>query len=206
MSQIALPFDWPAAESDRDFIVTPANSAAIRHMDHWSLWPLAVTILTGPRKSGRSFLGRIFAARSGAQLIDGAERVDEERLFHAWNRAQADHKPLLLIADAPVPIWEVTLPDLRSRLAATPHVAISNPDDALIVALIERLMAARGLALGRDVASWISRRIERSYIAVNRVVDALDEAAWSKRSRISVTVARDALVRAGVIEDSSDLV
>ena len=26
-----------------------------------SLWPVPVTILTGPRKSGRSFLGRIFA-------------------------------------------------------------------------------------------------------------------------------------------------
>lgn len=202
MNQIALPFDWPAAEKESDFIVSTANQMAVRHLDHLALWPVMATILTGPRKSGRSFLGRIFALRANARLIDDAERVDEEILFHAWNRASADHRPLLIIADAPPPIWRVALPDLQSRLAATPHIAIGDPDDALIAGLLERLMAARGLAMGPDVASWLSQRIERSYVAVLRAVDLLDAAAWSRRGRITIPLARETLAAASVIEDS----
>ena len=40
------------------------NADAVRHLGHWSLWPVTATLLTGPRKSGRSLLGRIFAAKS----------------------------------------------------------------------------------------------------------------------------------------------
>lgn len=202
MNQIALPLSWPAPETESDFIVTPANADAVRHLGHWSLWPVMATVLTGPRKSGRSFLGRIFAARSGGALVDGGEEADEEELFHAWNRALADHRPLLVIADAPCAQWDIALPDLRSRLAATPHVAIGGPDDALVKALIERLMATRGIAFAADLPEWIARRIERSYVAIHRAVDMLDQAAWARRGKISVASAREALVAANVIEDS----
>jgi hypothetical protein len=202
VSQFALPLDWPAAERESDFIVTGANADAVRHLGHWSLWPVMVTVLTGPRKSGRSFLGRIFAARSGATLLDNGEQADEEMLFHAWNSAVSDRRPLLIIADHPSSRWEIALPDLRSRLAATPHVAIGAPDDALVKALIERLMATRGLAFGPDVPEWIARRIERSYVTIHRAVDVLDQAAWTRRRKIGITAAREALLAGNVIEDS----
>lgn len=202
MNQIALPLAWPAPESESDFIVAPANADAVRHLGHWSLWPVMATVLTGPRKSGRSFLGRLFAARSGAKLIDGGEEADEEALFHAWNSALSTRRPLLIIADAPCGQWDIVLPDLRSRLTATPHVAIGQPDDALVRALLERLMASRGLAFASELPEWIARRIERSYVAIHRAIDALDQAAWARRGKINTTSAREALVTANVIEDS----
>ena len=101
MSQIALPLDWPAGAQESDYVVSEANQPLIRHLDHWSLWPVMATIITGPRKSGRSLLGRIFAAKAGGELIDNAERHDEESVFHAWNRAQGRRRPLILIADQP---------------------------------------------------------------------------------------------------------
>ena len=204
MMQFALPLDWPAAQGEQDFIVSDSNRLAVRHLGHCSLWPVQATILTGPRKSGRSFLGRIFAARSGGRLIDNAESVDEESIFHAWNAAQATRRPLLLIADASPPLWQVALPDLASRLAATPQIVIGQPDDALMVALIEHLTMVRGLPVGPDVAEWIAHRIERSHVAVLRAVDALDAAAWSRKGRIGIAFVRDALKAAAVIEDSSE--
>lgn len=202
MSQFALPLDWPAAERESDFIVSTANADAVRHLGHWSLWPVMATVLTGPRKSGRSFLGRIFANRSGGTLVDGGEQTDEETLFHAWNSAISDRRPLLIIADTPCSEWNIALPDLQSRLAATPHVAIGDPDDALVRALLERLMAARGLAFSVDVPEWIARRIERNYVSIHHAVDIIDQAAWSRRRKISIHGAREALVVANVIEDS----
>lgn len=199
MNQIALPLDWPTVESDDDFMVSESNRAAFDHFRRWSLWPVMATLLTGPRKSGRSMLGRIVARRTGGRLIDDAERQDEEVLFHAWNEAQATRRPLLLIADGAPPAWEVRLPDLRSRLAATPHVEVGAPDDALIGGLIVKLLGDRGIAVPPDLPQFLVPRIERSHIAVQRVVEALDQAALSSHRRMTVPMARQALVAQGLI-------
>ena len=193
MSQIALPLDWPAGDSEQDYLVSEANQPLIRHFEHWSLWPVMSTMLTGPRKSGRSLLGRIFAAKTGGELIDNAELADEEAIFHAWNRAQANHKPLILIVNAPPPTWVIRLPDLRSRLAATPVVRIEEPDDALVGQLIEKLCHTRGLAAPPELVRYLVPRIERSYFGVHRAIDALDELAYEQRQRLTVPLARRAL-------------
>lgn len=160
------------------------------------------TILTGPRLSGRSLLARRFVATSGGRLFERAEDADEEMLFHAWNAAQAARRPLLLIADHPPPAWTPRLPDLASRLAATPHVAIDDPDDALFAALLGKLMAARGLVAPPDLARYLLPRVERSYLAIHQVVEALDRHLLSRGGRPSVPVTRRALEEAGIIEGS----
>ena len=203
--QIALPFEWPADEDERDFIISDANRLAVKHLEHWSLWPVMATVLTGPRKSGRSLLGRIFATKSGGRFVDNADSQDEEKLFHAWNSAQAEHKPLLLAADLPPAKWRIRLPDLRSRLLASPHIAIEEPDPLLMAGLIEKLLHARGLAAPQEVIRYVVPRIERSYIGVGRIVDALDEIALARRRAVSLKVAREALATMGVTDDSYKL-
>jgi hypothetical protein len=193
MSQIALPLDWPAGDKEQDYLVSEANLPVIRHFEHWSLWPVMATILTGPRKSGRSLLGRIFVAKIGGELIDNAEDAEEEAVFHAWNRAQERHRPLILIANAAPPIWAVRLPDLRSRLGATPVVRIEEPDDILVGQLIEKLCHARGLAAPPELIRYLVPRIERSYFGVHRTIDALDELAYAQRQRLTIPLARRAL-------------
>jgi hypothetical protein len=187
------------ADSDEDFLISAANKAAFDHFKRWSLWPVMATVLTGPRKSGRSLLGRIVTRKIGGRLFDNAEAHDEEALFHAWNEAQEKRRPLLLIADTPPPLWEVKLPDLRSRLAATPHVRIEEPDDALLGDLVTKLLADRGILVPPELGEFLIPRIERSYLAVQRVVDVLDRFALSQHKRITVPMARRALVDAGLI-------
>jgi hypothetical protein len=200
MSQIALPLDWPVADRDEDFLISDANRAAFEHFKHWSLWPVMATILTGPRKSGRSLLGRIFVRKTGGRLFDDAEEHEEESLFHAWNEAQAKRRPLLIIAAAPPPTWEIRLPDLRSRLTATPQVRIEQPDDALLGDLIIKLLGDRGVAAPPELADYLVPRIERSYVTVQRIVDALDHAMLSHNRRMTVPMARRALVEAGLMK------
>jgi chromosomal replication initiation ATPase DnaA len=199
VSQIALPLDWPVADSDQDFLISDANRAAFDHLKRWSVWPVMATLLTGPRKSGRSLLGRIFVRKTGGRLFDDAERHDEEAIFHAWNEAQEKRRPLLIVADAPPPLWQVALPDLRSRLAATPHVEIGDPDDALIGGLIVKLLGDRGIAAPSEVAAFLVPRIERSYLAVQPVVEALDRALLSHHRRITLAMVRRALTEEGII-------
>lgn len=200
MGQIALPLNWPVADREEDFLVSDANRAAFDHFKRWSLWPVMATILTGPRKSGRSLLGRIFVRKTGGRLFDDAESHYEEALFHAWNEAQERRRPLLIIADAPPPLWEVALPDLRSRLTATPHVAIALPDDALIGDLVVKLLGHRGIAVPPEIPEYLVPRIERSYVAVQQVVDVLDREMLHQHRHMTVPMARRALTDAGMIK------
>jgi hypothetical protein len=200
MDQIALPLNWPVADSDSDFIITDANRMAFEHLRRWALWPVMATILTGPRKSGRSLLGRIFARNTGGRLFDTGEAQDEEELFHAWNQAQSSRKPMLIVADAPPPLWRVALPDLRSRLAATPHATIGEPYDALIGGFVTKLLDDRGIAVPPELAAFLVPRIERSYVAVQQVVDLLDRAMLSNHRRMTLPLARQALAEAGLIK------
>ena len=191
MSQIALPLGWPADERQEDFIVGESNARAVRHLEHWGTWPVMATVLSGPRKSGRSLLGRLFAAKSGGRVFDDADQRPEEELFHAWNAAQENRKPLLIVADAAPPVWKVRLPDLRTRLAATPAVAIGDPDDPVAAGLFEKLLIQRGLQVPPGLIQYIMPRIDRTHVGIIQAVDALDEAALARRVRLTVKLARD---------------
>lgn len=193
MSQISLPFDWPGQGTDDDFLVSDANRIAVRHLEGWRDWPIAISVLGGPALSGRSLLGRQFAAASGGAVIDDAQGQDERLLFNAWNDAQTSRRPLLLIGRDPPTQWPVALPDLRSRLAAAPFVAIEEPDEALARALIERALARMGASYAADLPDWLLRRIERSYAAIEGVTRILNDAALSSGRKISVAMAKEAL-------------
>ena len=193
MTQIALPLDWPAEEANDAFIVTASNELAVRRIQAFATWPVCTMILTGPRKSGRSLFGRLFAARADAVLIDDAEGRDETEIVHAWNEAQARRRPLLMIADAPPPLWAVDLPDLRSRLSATPVVAFADPDEDLIAQLIAQLLERRGIAAAPGLIAYLAPRIERSHYAIIMLVDRLDAVSLSRRRAVTVSLAREIL-------------
>lgn len=199
--QFALPLDWPQGSDESRFIVSDANQAAFEHFRRWASWPVKATILTGPRRSGRSLLARSFVARVGGRLFDDAQRHDEEALFHAWNQAQDTGRPLVMVADDGPPVWLPALPDLRTRLAVTPVVRIEQPDDALFGALIQRLFADRGLHLPDEALRYVVARVTRDYWTAERVVEAIDRFAIAERARLTVPVVKRALVMAGLIEE-----
>lgn len=193
MDQMALPLGWPPAEADDAFIVTDANRQAVAHFAHHGTWPVMATILTGPRKSGRSLLARLTVRRLGGALIDDAERHDERAIFAAWNDAQATRRPLIIVAHAAPPEWQVRLPDLRSRLSATPVTTIGQPDQELLAALLTRLLERRGLMVTTEVANYAATHTERSYVALLDLVERIDAAALAKRRSVTMPLVRNVL-------------
>lgn len=205
MSQFALPLAWPTDARDAEFLVSASNAAAIRMLERRAEWPVHAAILAGPPRSGRSTLARVFAARLGAAIIDDAPSRPEEELFHAWNRAQAEQRPLILVADAAPPVWQVTLPDLRSRLGASPVAAIEPPDNVLIALLLERGFDRRHLDARPDLIAWLAARLERSHVAVEDVLDRLTRAVAEQQRRLSIPMARATLATtAGLIPRSDE--
>lgn len=193
--QMVLPLRWKAAQGQKDFYVSQANQDAVQFLDSWSTWPLPAAILIGPTGSGKSHLAAIFARRANARLWDDADRAtSEEELFHAWNTAMEERRPLLMTARSAPADWNIALADLRSRLAATPRVQIRSPDDALLEALFQKLWRDRGIDLPAEVASYILTRIERSFESAARAVDLIDRTALSAQRAITIPLAREALL------------
>jgi hypothetical protein len=198
--QIALPLDWPQSQGESRLIVSEANRDAFDHFRKWSMWPVKATLLTGPRRSGRSLLARNFVERVGGRLVERADREDEEELFHAWNAAQESGRPLVMIVDQVPPDWEIALPDLKTRIAVTPVTRISEPDDILFDALIELHFADRGLHIPREGLRFMSERIHRDYWSVERAVEVVDRFAIAERARVSLPTIRRALIESGIID------
>jgi chromosomal replication initiation ATPase DnaA len=201
--QIALPLDWPQTEGETRFIVSDANREAFEHFRRWSMWPVKATILTGPRRSGRTLLARTFVQRVGGKLVDQAELSNEEDLFHAWNAAQDTGHPLIMIADEAPPAWQPRLPDLRTRLAITPIATIAQPDDALFTALTQLLFADRGLHVAPDALRFMVERLNREYWTAERAVEEVDRFAIAERARVTLPTIRRALSQARMIGDAA---
>jgi hypothetical protein len=201
--QIALPLDWPQGEDDVRFIISEANREAFEHFRKWSMWPVKATILTGPRRSGRTLLARNFVERVGGRLFDDAEQRNEEELFHAWNHAQDTGRPLVMVADEVPPAWSPGLADLKTRLAVTPVTRIGLPDDKLFAALIQLFFADRGLHIPADALRFMAERLHRDYWTAERAVEAVDRFAIAERARLSLPTIRRALVQANMIGEAA---
>nr|WP_295463572.1 DnaA regulatory inactivator HdaA [Mesorhizobium sp.] len=204
-----LPLDLargPGMSRD-ELVVTGANAAAIALIDRWPDWQLPVVVLAGPAGSGKSHLAAIWteaahasaadphrispdaismAASGGAVLVDGVEGgIDETGLFHLINSAREGGGHVLLTSRRFPAAWGVRLPDLASRLKAATIVEIAEPDDLLLTAVVTKLFADRQVQVEPHVVSYIVNRIERSLSTAMNVVERLDQAALSRKTRIT---------------------
>ncbi len=208
--QLPLPLRYQTAHGVGDFIVSDANLDAVRFLDRWPAWPHHAALLIGPAQSGKSHLGAILAARAGGMILRPGQlhsllrasllvvedldgRIDQEGLFHMMNRAQQDQFHLLLVAREDPARWGLTLPDLASRLTATPRALIAPPDDTLIAPLLLKRLRDRGLTANLDVLSYLASRMPRYYDVIGEVVDTLDALSLADRTNLTIPLARRAL-------------
>jgi chromosomal replication initiation ATPase DnaA len=213
MSQLALELHYRPALGRDDFWVAPANAEAVKWLDLWPSWPGPALAIAGPAGSGKTHLGHVFAARSGAVLVagealasaaelgaaaravivDDADRADAETLLHLYNMLAERGLHLLVLAREAPARWGIALADLRSRLLTAPVASLALPDDTLLAALLLKLFADRQMTVGEGVIPFILQRIERSFAAAAAIVPALDQAALAGHRPVTVALARAVL-------------
>ncbi len=195
--QLALDLGHRPALGREDFLVSPSNENAVAWVDRWPDWPGPALVIHGPAGCGKTHLARVWRQRSGATegaVIENADRpVDDVALFHLYNRHAEEGGHLLLTARTPPARWPGRLPDLISRLAASPTVAIGAPDDTLIAQVVVKLFADRQLEIGAEVVPYLVTHMERSFAAARRLVAAADAAALAAKRPVTVPLVRDVL-------------
>lgn len=215
-----LAFDLPGLQAmTRDhFFVAPSNALALQTVEAWRDWPGRKLLLVGPEGAGKTHLAHIWAALADAVLlpaetlaetdiaslagravvVENADRIGEAevQLFHLHNLATTTGA-LLLTARTPPRDWGLTLPDLISRMQATPLARLDAPDDALLSAVLVKLFADRQVAVPATLIPYLISRMPRSIGAARALVAALDAEALAAGRPISRALAGEALDRLG---------
>jgi len=217
--QLTFDLALPSPTYDRaDFVVAPGNREALAWIERWPDWPGPALALGGPRGAGKTHLAHIWAAMSGAEVIQGetlagesvadlhdrvvrspalvvedGDRAPERPLFHLYNLVREAGGYMLLTATALPAHWSIALPDLASRLRAAPAIAVAPPDDDLLGSIILKQLADRQLHAAAGVVHYLVSHMERSGEAARRVVAALDRRALTERREIDRRLAADVL-------------
>ncbi len=199
-----------------DFLVSNSNEHAYGMIELWPDWHDQVLLLLGPAGSGKSHLAAIWAARAQAAKFDarGLAAADlpaiaahkalliedgdalghgEAALFHLMNLARAEGIHLLITGRAAPEAWGLTTADLVSRLRLAPRVAIEAPDDALMRAVLVKLLIDRQLIVDTNVVEYAALRLERGLDVARSFVAALDREALSRGKRITRAMASEVL-------------
>jgi len=211
-----LPLDWPheASFAREDFLAAPENAEALRVVESWPNWPSPTLLVVGPKGSGKSHLGAIWARQAGgrrvsgadlarapipelggvaALLIDDADAVGaaEAPLFHLLNLTRENGASVLMTAQRPPDLWGLATADLKSRLRLAPVVTLGAPEPEQLQAVLIKLFADRQISVDASVPAYLATRLERSLDAAQRIVAELDREALARGRPVTRALAAE---------------
>ncbi len=174
---------------------------------------IACAAAAGPRGSGKSHLGHIWASHAAARqitairnpglekgnlLLEDIDQIRDERaLLHLLNFTKENSKSLLLTSSLPAEQLPFTLPDLTSRLRALPVASLGQPDDEALAFAMRKQFADRQVKVDEEVIAYLLPRMERSFAQVRELVEQrLDQVALAEKKNLTIPFVKRLLEKA----------
>ena len=96
-----------------------------------------------------------------------------------------------MIGGGPVVVetWGIRI----TRFSSFVNIEIKLPDDNLIKNILVKQFSDRQFSIEKKLIEYISFRIERSYLAINNIVNLIDELTLKYKKPVSLSIIKEAL-------------
>jgi chromosomal replication initiation ATPase DnaA len=213
--QIVFKFPDKSFYYEEDFCVGENNYEAYKLIKEWPNWSFKGINIYGPKKSGKSYLTKIFSDKTNSKIFDGrnvnkdhldlilnqkvliidnVELFNDEVFFQTiLNDFISKNKFIYLTSNKLAGSISFKLKDLISRLNSLVAVAITNPSDDLFYQILTKMLSDKQINITAKEINFILKNIERSYDAASKFVKTLDELSLLYKKKINTKIINQAL-------------
>ena len=213
--QIVFKFPDKSFYYEEDFCVGENNYEAYKLIKEWPNWSFKGINIYGPKKSGKSYLTKIFSDKTNSQIFEGAsvnkdnlelildqkvliiediELFNDEVFFQTiLNDFISKNKFIYLTSNKLAGSILFKLKDLISRLNSLVAVPITNPSDDLFYQILTKMLSDKQINITIKEVNFILKNIERSYYAASKFVKNLDELSLLYKKKINTKIINQAL-------------
>jgi chromosomal replication initiation ATPase DnaA len=213
--QIVFKFPDKSFYYEEDFCVGENNYEAYKLIKEWPNWSFKGINIYGPKKSGKSYLTKIFSNKTNSKIFDGrnvnkdhidlilnqkvliidnVELFNDEVFFQTiLNDFISKNKFIYLTSNKLAGGISFKLKDLISRLNSLVAVAITNPSDDLFYQILRKMLSDKQINITAKEINFILKNIERSYDAASKFVKSLDELSLLYKKKINTKIINQAL-------------
>ena len=168
------------------------------------------SFLNGPKKSGKSFLANIWLRRNCAIqynnsykfhieqknniLIDDLLDYDEEKIFYIVNNCILNNLKILITSEKKINEINFKFNDLSSRLKTFSNLQIDQPNDEMLLTILTKLLIDKQFIINSsEIFEYILRRVDRSYLGINDIVNKLDLLSLEKKMQLKIPLIKEIL-------------
>ena len=169
-----------------------------------------LSFLYGPKKSGKSYLSKIWLKKNNAIeynnnyevllnlhnniLIDNLIFYDQEKIFHIVNNCILNNSKVLITSDNKINEINFEFKDLSSRLKTFSNLEINQPNDEMLLAILTKLLIERQFIIkSNEIFEYIIRRVDRTYQGINDIVKKLDILSLEKKRQLTIPLIKEIL-------------
>jgi chromosomal replication initiation ATPase DnaA len=213
--QIVFKFPDKSFYYEEDFCIGENNYEAYKLIKEWPNWNFKGINIYGPKKSGKSYLAKIFSDKTNSKIFEGGsvnknsldlilnqkvliiediELFNDEIFFQTiLNDFISKNKFIYLSSINLAGSFPFKLKDLISRLNSLVSVAITNPSDDLFSQILTKMLSDKQINITKKDVNFILKNIERSYDAASKFVKNLDELSLLYKKKINTKIINQAL-------------
>ena len=213
--QIVFKFPDKSFYYEEDFCVGENNYEAYKLIKEWPNWSFKGINIYGPKKSGKSYLTKIFSDKTNSKIFEGKsvnkdnldlilnqkvliiediELFNDEVFFQTiLNDFISKNKFIYLTSNKLAGSILFKLKDLISRLNSLVAVPITNPSDDLFYQILTKMLSDKQINITTKEVNFILKNIERSYYAASKFVKNLDELSLLYKKKINTKIINQAL-------------
>ena len=213
--QIVFKFPDKSFYYEEDFCIGENNYEAYKLIKEWPNWTFKGINIYGPKKSGKSYLTKIFSDKTDSEVFEGGsinkdnlnlilnqkvliieniELFNDEVFFQTiLNDFISKNKFIYLTSNKLAGSISFKLKDLISRLNSLVAVAITNPSDDLFSQILTKMLSDKQINITPKEVNFILKNIERSYDAASKFVKNLDELSLLYKKKINTKIINQAL-------------